>query len=362
MQEEARGDLGLTADRVVLCQWEQTILNDVCVIAGIYVSNSILEGRQHLCSCSIADCPTLPPSLFPFPFSSFPQPRDVTGIFALPISQDHSTSSITDGLSFLGPTQISAPGSPPLEGARYVSSIFMGYAGCKEEDSHTDGNSPSKSGRWAAPQSGPKAFLELPSNTTQDNNSTSSTTSQPNRRSAIRTRSLAFVMQTIQEVCSVLFPLNLDRERFADFPFCSACLTSSSSSPFQMKTSSEWNGTCYNLLTHNCNHFSDELVNRLTGSRIPSWINRTAGMGYSLKFLVPTSLIGLDDLDTDATVETGGNEEEKEAAEDGSSLSKAIQAETHSSLLAEKDSSEGKMIKAQEMARKARERKGASNI
>ena len=38
----------------------------------------------------------------------------------------------------------------------------------------------------------------------------------------------------------------------------------------------EWNAESYHLLEHNCNHFSEELAQFLTGNSIPEYISQTA--------------------------------------------------------------------------------------
>lgn len=43
--------------------------------------------------------------------------------------------------------------------------------------------------------------------------------------------------------------------------------------------STHYAGDSYNLLTKNCNHFTDELCLRLTGRPLPGWVNRLAGLG-----------------------------------------------------------------------------------
>jgi hypothetical protein len=41
----------------------------------------------------------------------------------------------------------------------------------------------------------------------------------------------------------------------------------------EMKREPEWYGTAYDLLSRNCNHFTNELCYRLTGRRPPAWIS-----------------------------------------------------------------------------------------
>lgn len=40
-----------------------------------------------------------------------------------------------------------------------------------------------------------------------------------------------------------------------------------------------YKGNSYNLITKNCNHFCNDVCIRLTGERIPSWVNRLARIG-----------------------------------------------------------------------------------
>lgn len=46
---------------------------------------------------------------------------------------------------------------------------------------------------------------------------------------------------------------------------------------------SEFPARSYDLVARNCNHFSDALCHRLCGVGIPSWVNRLAGVGASLR-------------------------------------------------------------------------------
>lgn len=43
--------------------------------------------------------------------------------------------------------------------------------------------------------------------------------------------------------------------------------------------SSKYHGDTYHLIAKNCNHFTDEVCQQLTGKPIPAWINRLARVG-----------------------------------------------------------------------------------
>lgn len=43
--------------------------------------------------------------------------------------------------------------------------------------------------------------------------------------------------------------------------------------------SREWSGSSYDLLSRNCNHFCDELCERLGVQKLPGWVNRFANAG-----------------------------------------------------------------------------------
>lgn len=45
----------------------------------------------------------------------------------------------------------------------------------------------------------------------------------------------------------------------------------------------EFPASGYDLVSRNCNHFSDALSNRLCGQSIPPWVNRLAGMGAAVR-------------------------------------------------------------------------------
>ncbi|KAI0141511.1 PPPDE putative peptidase domain-containing protein [Pestalotiopsis sp. NC0098] len=63
-------------------------------------------------------------------------------------------------------------------------------------------------------------------------------------------------------------------------------------------TSEDFPGTSYNLLTKNCNHFTQSLCERLTGRKGPSWLNRAAQIGVALPCVVPRDWLEPPDYET----------------------------------------------------------------
>lgn len=59
---------------------------------------------------------------------------------------------------------------------------------------------------------------------------------------------------------------------------------------FIEQVASEYHGDTYHLITKNCNHFSDDISFRLTGKKIPGWVNRLARTGAVCSCLLPESL------------------------------------------------------------------------
>ncbi|GKA42048.1 deSI-like protein [Tanacetum coccineum] len=61
----------------------------------------------------------------------------------------------------------------------------------------------------------------------------------------------------------------------------------------------DYKGTSYNLITKNCNHFCNDVCIKLTGSSIPSWVNRLAKIGLLCNCIVPASInstkVGIED-------------------------------------------------------------------
>ncbi|CAN8099107.1 unnamed protein product [Discula destructiva] len=64
------------------------------------------------------------------------------------------------------------------------------------------------------------------------------------------------------------------------------------------EVSNEFQGTAYNLLTKNCNHFTSYLCQRLTGRTGPAWLNRAASIGVALPCIVPRDWIEPPEYET----------------------------------------------------------------
>lgn len=55
---------------------------------------------------------------------------------------------------------------------------------------------------------------------------------------------------------------------------------------FMERLSVKFHGDSYHLIAKNCNHFTDEVCQQLTGKPIPAWINRLARVGEGSLFLI----------------------------------------------------------------------------
>ncbi|XP_027920497.1 deSI-like protein At4g17486 isoform X1 [Vigna unguiculata] len=76
---------------------------------------------------------------------------------------------------------------------------------------------------------------------------------------------------------------------------CSITLGQTNMSASEFRTfienmAAEYHGDTYHLITKNCNHFTEDLSNRLTGKQIPGWVNRLAKLGALCSCLLPESL------------------------------------------------------------------------
>ncbi|KAH6772500.1 PPPDE putative thiol peptidase family protein [Perilla frutescens var. hirtella] len=93
---------------------------------------------------------------------------------------------------------------------------------------------------------------------------------------------------------------------------------------FMEHLSSDYHGDTYNLISKNCNHFTDEVSQRLTGKAIPGWVNRLARLGSFCNCLLPESIQATtvthltdvemcseDGTDLGASYVTGESEEEE---------------------------------------------------
>ncbi|OVA01195.1 PPPDE putative peptidase domain [Macleaya cordata] len=54
--------------------------------------------------------------------------------------------------------------------------------------------------------------------------------------------------------------------------------------------SGKYHGDSYHLIAKNCNHFTDDVCQRLTGKPIPGWVNRLARLGSFCNCLLPESI------------------------------------------------------------------------
>lgn len=77
------------------------------------------------------------------------------------------------------------------------------------------------------------------------------------------------------------------------------------------EVSEQFLGTNYNLLTNNCNHFTNALCERLTGRSAPGWVNRAASVGLALPCMVPSEWVSPPDHET-AEGELVDEEEEED--------------------------------------------------
>jgi len=53
----------------------------------------------------------------------------------------------------------------------------------------------------------------------------------------------------------------------------------------------EYKGNSYHLLQKNCNHFANELCQKLVGKSAPTWVNRLAGLAVLCHCLLPASWV-----------------------------------------------------------------------
>ncbi|KAI0404404.1 PPPDE putative peptidase domain-containing protein [Xylaria palmicola] len=80
------------------------------------------------------------------------------------------------------------------------------------------------------------------------------------------------------------------------------------------RASAEFDGSAYNILTRNCNHFTSYLCQKLTGRPGPGWLNRAASIGVALPCVVPRDWIDPPDFET-ADGELLGDDSDTDAHE-----------------------------------------------
>ncbi|KAJ7958059.1 DeSI-like protein [Quillaja saponaria] len=59
---------------------------------------------------------------------------------------------------------------------------------------------------------------------------------------------------------------------------------------FMESYSASYNGDTYHLIVKNCNHFCKDICHKLTGKRIPKWVNRLAKIGSICNCILPEAL------------------------------------------------------------------------
>ncbi|KAF3905431.1 hypothetical protein ABW20_dc0101683 [Dactylellina cionopaga] len=83
-----------------------------------------------------------------------------------------------------------------------------------------------------------------------------------------------------------------------------------------IEVSHEFQGTSYNVLTRNCNHFTSFLCEKLTGKPAPKWINRAASIGVALPCVVPQAWVRPPECEEEDQLNPEDFEEEDEEEED----------------------------------------------
>ena len=71
-----------------------------------------------------------------------------------------------------------------------------------------------------------------------------------------------------------------------------ACISSAEVRAVVDSLREEFPGSSYNIITRNCNTFSNELARLLLDKPVPGYINRLANMGSFMSCLLPRSLTG----------------------------------------------------------------------
>ncbi|KAG2555440.1 deSI-like protein At4g17486 [Panicum virgatum] len=75
----------------------------------------------------------------------------------------------------------------------------------------------------------------------------------------------------------------------------SVCVGTTDMSPSQVRTciedlAEDYHGDTYHLIVKNCNHFTADVCQRLTGKPVPGWVNRLARLGSFFNCVLPESI------------------------------------------------------------------------
>ncbi|XP_076889953.1 deSI-like protein At4g17486 [Bidens hawaiensis] len=69
-------------------------------------------------------------------------------------------------------------------------------------------------------------------------------------------------------------------------------LTPSQVQRFIELQSNNYHGDTYHLFGKNCNHFCEDMCYKLTGNKIPKWVNRLARIGSCCRCILPSAIKG----------------------------------------------------------------------
>lgn len=101
----------------------------------------------------------------------------------------------------------------------------------------------------------------------------------------------------------------------------------------------EYKGNAYNLITKNCNHFSNDACIRLTNNPIPSWVNRLARIGLLCNCVIPAK-ITMAKIRHHKKEEKGTKEDKKVGSRSNKNRSKKLSKSSNSSTSSSSSSSD----------------------
>ncbi|KAK6130963.1 hypothetical protein DH2020_035289 [Rehmannia glutinosa] len=79
---------------------------------------------------------------------------------------------------------------------------------------------------------------------------------------------------------------------------------------FMERQAARYNGDTYHLIVKNCNHFCKDICYKLTGKRIPKWVNRLAKLGSIFNCVLPEAL-KITSVEHDPKYQTYGDNEKR---------------------------------------------------